>query len=79
MGTPTLTIDAVNGSLILIVDDIAANLSVLGELLHQSGYQVRIATSGRTALRYATQEPRPALILLDVMMPEMNGYQVLAA
>lgn len=79
MPTPTLSTDAVNGSQILIVDDVAVNLSVLGELLHASGYQVRVATSGRTALRLAVQDPQPALILLDVMMPEMNGYQVLAA
>jgi putative two-component system response regulator len=79
LAAPTLSSEVVNGSQILIVDDVAANLSVLGELLHGAGYQVRVATSGRTGLRHAAQEPRPALILLDVMMPEMNGYQVLAA
>jgi putative two-component system response regulator len=52
---------------------------VLGDLLHDAGYQVKAATSGRAALRYAAQEPQPALILLDVMMPEMDGYQVLSA
>ena len=78
MGALTLSADAVKGSQILIVDDVAANLSVLGELLHEAGYKVRAANSGRAALRHAAREPRPALILLDVMMPEMNGYQVLA-
>ena len=76
---PSLSADAVKGSLLLIVDDVPANLSILGDLLHDAGYQVKAATSGRAALRYATQEPRPALIVLDVMMPEMDGYQVLAA
>ena len=76
---PSFTDDAVKGSLILIVDDVPANLSVLGDLLHDAGYQVKAATSGRAALRYATQEPQPALVLLDVMMPEMDGYQVLAS
>ena len=76
---PSLSADAVKGSLLLIVDDVPANLSVLGDLLHDAGYQVKAATSGRAALRYAAQEPRPALIVLDVMMPEMDGYQVLAA
>ncbi|MDP2823000.1 MAG: two-component system response regulator [Sulfuritalea sp.] len=76
---PSLSADAVKGSLLLIVDDVPANLTVLGDLLHDAGYQVKAATSGHTALRYAAQEPRPALVLLDVMMPEMDGYQVLAA
>ncbi|MBK9019099.1 MAG: response regulator [Sulfuritalea sp.] len=76
---PSLSADAVKGSLLLIVDDVPANLSILGDLLHDAGYQVKAATSGRAALRYATQEPRPALIVLDVMMPEMDGYQVLSA
>jgi putative two-component system response regulator len=75
----TLSADAVKGSLLLIVDDVPANLSVLGDLLHDAGYQVKAATSGRAALRYATQSPQPALVLLDVMMPDMDGYQVLAA
>lgn len=64
---------------ILIVDDVPDNLAVLGELLRQANYQVKVANSGRVALRFAAQSPRPDLILLDVMMPEMDGYQVLLA
>jgi len=64
---------------ILVVDDIPENLGVLGTLLQSAGYRVIAASSGQTALRYATQTPRPELILLDVMMPDMDGYQVLAA
>ncbi len=60
---------------ILIVDDSPENLSILSELL-QSDYQVRAATSGLKALRIAGATPQPDLILLDVMMPEMDGYQV---
>ncbi|MFI3156389.1 MAG: two-component system response regulator [Methylococcaceae bacterium] len=60
---------------ILIVDDSPENLTVLSELL-QPLYLVRAATSGRRALRIAVTAPRPDLILLDVMMPEMDGYQV---
>jgi putative two-component system response regulator len=63
---------------ILIVDDSPENLTVLGELL-QHDYRVLAATSGLRALQLASRQPRPDLILLDVMMPEMNGYQVLAA
>jgi putative two-component system response regulator len=69
--------DAIAGSLLLIVDDVPANLGMLGHLLRDAGYQVKAATSGRAALRYAAQEPHPSLILLDVMMPEMDGYEVL--
>ncbi|MFA7279954.1 MAG: HD domain-containing phosphohydrolase [Sterolibacterium sp.] len=66
-----------NDSLLLIVDDMPENLRVLGELLRGAGYRVRVANSGRLALRNAAQEPRPNLILLDVMMPGMDGYEVL--
>jgi putative two-component system response regulator len=62
---------------ILIVDDTPENLSVLGELL-QPNYRVRAANSGRRALQIALGDPTPDLILLDVMMPEMDGYDVLA-
>ena len=60
---------------ILIVDDSPENLSVLSELL-QPDYRVRAATSGQKALRIAATPPRPDLILLDVMMPGMDGHQV---
>ena len=63
--------------IILIVDDMPENLSVLGNLLHGAGYQVKVATNGLTALNLANQQPRPSLILLDVMMPEMDGHEVL--
>jgi len=62
---------------LLIVDDSPTNLRVLGELL-RSSYRVLAATSGERALRLARGLPRPDLILLDVMMPEMDGYAVLA-
>ncbi|HPE71694.1 MAG TPA: two-component system response regulator [Candidatus Competibacteraceae bacterium] len=61
---------------LLIVDDMPDNLRVLGELL-QPFYRVRAAASGEQALRIAASEPRPDLILLDVMMPVMDGYVVL--
>ena len=61
---------------ILIVDDVPENLSVLGELL-QPTYRVRAANSGARALQIANSPPPPDLIMLDVMMPGMDGYQVL--
>ena len=63
--------------IILIVDDLPENLSVLGSLLQGAGYRVKVANAGHVALRLAAQLPKPALILLDVMMPEMDGHDVL--
>ncbi|MEO8120054.1 MAG: HD domain-containing phosphohydrolase [Rhodoferax sp.] len=62
---------------ILIVDDSTENLHVLSELLRPQ-YRVLAATSGEGALRVASSLPVPDLILLDVMMPGMDGYAVLA-
>nr|WP_242508580.1 response regulator [Rhodocyclus purpureus] len=63
--------------LVLAVDDSPQNLLVVGTLLSPY-YRVRTANSGRLALQLATQAPFPELILLDVMMPEMDGYEVIA-
>lgn len=60
---------------LLVVDDHPSNLKVLSSLLKIQGYKVRKATSGSMALRAIETTP-PDLILLDIMMPEMNGYQV---
>jgi putative two-component system response regulator len=62
---------------ILIVDDEPTNLFLLTSLLRPQ-YLVRAANSGESALRAAASEPRPDLVLLDVMMPTMDGYAVLA-
>ncbi|MCG5511212.1 response regulator [Ectothiorhodospira lacustris] len=61
---------------VLIVDDEPVNLSLLTELL-RADYRVRAAGSGRHALKAAASNPPPDLILLDVMMPEIDGYTVL--
>ncbi len=60
---------------ILVVDDVAANLKLLGEILKTEGYKVRQVPSGELALQVAARE-KPDLILLDVMMPGMDGYEV---
>jgi putative two-component system response regulator len=62
---------------ILVVDDTRENLCVLGGLL-QPYYRVRVANSGLRALAAVASPPRPDLILLDIMMPGMDGYEVLA-
>lgn len=61
---------------ILIVDDAPENLSLLSDLL-QPYYQVRATNSGIRALHAATTDPQPDLILLDVLMPTMDGYEVI--
>lgn len=61
---------------ILVVDDVPENILVVGSLLRPF-YHVRVANSGAHALRAAVIAPRPDLILLDVMMPDMSGYTVL--
>ena len=60
---------------VLIVDDTPQNIHVLMETLKDS-YAIVAATNGAKALQLANREPRPDLILLDVMMPEMSGYEV---
>jgi putative two-component system response regulator len=67
---------AVKRPTILAVDDTKENLMVIGQLL-QPYYHVRVANSGQRALKAAANPPIPDLILLDVMMPEMDGYQVI--
>ncbi|AFL75852.1 diguanylate cyclase (GGDEF) domain-containing protein [Thiocystis violascens DSM 198] len=60
---------------VLIVDDVPTNIKVLANALRHE-YRVKVASRGEDALRGARLEPQPDLILLDVMMPEMDGYEV---
>ena len=60
---------------VLIVDDMPENISILGELL-KDDYTIRVATSGEKALKIARSETPPDLILLDIVMPGMDGYEV---
>lgn len=62
-------------ALILMVDDTPQNLQVLRSTLKQAGYRLAAANSGQLALRFL-QKQTPDLILLDVIMPEMNGFEV---
>ncbi len=60
---------------LLVVDDTPDNLRLLSTMLSEQGYKVRKVISGQLALRVVSVAP-PDLILLDINMPEMNGYQV---
>lgn len=67
-----------NRPTILVVDDSPANLTILSDVLKDQ-YRVRVANSGARALAAVKIAPRPDLILLDIMMPEMDGYAVMRA
>src|SRR5512134_2778578 len=68
--TPPATIEE-----ILVVDDTPASLRLLTELLAKEGYRIRPASDGALALKSVAAKA-PDLILLDVSMPEMDGYEV---
>ena len=59
---------------ILVVDDTPANIQTVAAILKEKGYQISVATNGKQALD-VLERVRPDLILLDVMMPEMDGFE----
>lgn len=63
---------------ILLVDDLPENLKLLSEILSKAGYTARSVTSGAKAIKTATAK-RPDVMFLDILMPEMNGYEVCQA
>jgi len=68
-------IDRMNEDVVLIVDDVPENLSLLYDALNEAGYAVLVATNGESALQRARQS-LPDVILLDAVMPGMDGFQV---
>jgi CheY-like chemotaxis protein/DNA-binding CsgD family transcriptional regulator len=64
-----------SGEVVLIVDDVPDNLSLLHDALDEAGYTVLVATDGPSAIARA-QQARPAIVLLDAMMPGMDGFEV---
>ena len=70
MSTPT----AATSGRILIVEDTPANIQTLSAILKEQGYQISVATNGRKALQ-VIERIRPDLVLMDVIMPEMDGYE----
>jgi two-component system, sensor histidine kinase and response regulator len=72
--TPT-GVPSLPDSLILVVDDVQQNIQVVGTMLREAGYSIMPATNGSAALQ-RVQKKLPDLILLDLMMPEMDGLEV---
>lgn len=62
--------------IVLIVDDAPANVQILA-LMFRNLYQVKVATSGEKCLEVANSSPQPDLILLDILMPDMDGYETI--
>ena len=67
--------DNVKRPTVLVVDDTPDNLTLMADIL-KGEYSVKVARSGERALQIAGAADRPDLVLLDVMMPEMDGYEV---
>ncbi|HEY3258234.1 MAG TPA: response regulator, partial [Gemmatimonadaceae bacterium] len=63
------------GGRILVVDDVPANIALLKSLLVRAGHEVLVASNGEDALQVITREC-PDLVLMDVLMPRMNGFEV---
>jgi putative two-component system response regulator len=74
-GIPVNELDLTEKATILVVDDEPDDLALIINLL-KDDYHVKIASSGQKALQVAASDPPPDLILLDIMMPGMDGYEV---
>ncbi len=65
------------GKTILLVDDDARNIFALSSILERRGMQVLTATTGNEAIELVDSTPDLAIVLMDIMMPEMDGYQTM--
>jgi CheY-like chemotaxis protein len=71
------TNDDLEGRTVLVIDDDARNIFALSSVLERSGMKVLTASNGRDALRLVDETPDLAIILTDIMMPGMDGYEVI--
>ena len=67
------------GKTVLLVDDDARNIFALSSVLERRGMRVLTATTGREAIDLIESRPGVAIVLMDIMMPEMDGYQTIQA
>ena len=64
---------------VLLVDDDARNIFALSSVLERRGMRVLTATTGKEAIEIVERTPELAIVLMDIMMPEMDGYQTMGA
>lgn len=64
---------------ILIIDDEPAIAMVLKEFLSDEGYEIIVASNGLTGLQILKEEPPPEIILMDLLMPEIGGREIISA
>jgi len=69
--------EALRGRRVLVVDDDVRNIFALNSLLERHAMQVRSASNGEDAIRLIESEPDLSLVLMDIMMPEMDGYETM--
>ena len=71
--------DDLLGKKVLVVDDDVRNIFALSSILERRGMKVVTASTGREAIEKLAAEPEVSIVLMDIMMPEMDGYQTMAA
>jgi CheY-like chemotaxis protein len=69
--------DDLVGRTVLLVDDDARNIFALSSVLERRGMHVLTATTGKEAVAIVENTPELAIVLMDIMMPEMDGYQTM--
>jgi len=69
--------DVLQGRKILVIDDDARNIFALTSLLENQDMEVTSATSGRRAIEILREMPELSLLLIDIMMPDMDGYETI--
>ena len=70
--------EILRGRKVLVVDDDARNIFALTSLLESQDMEVISATNGRQAIELIQTTPDLSMVLMDIMMPEMDGYQTIA-
>ena len=64
------------GRTVVVVDDDDMSLSTMADVMTDLGYAVRTASTGRSALQEIRAAPRPCVVIIDLMLPDLNGWQI---
>ena len=68
-----------DGRTVVVVDDDDMSLITLADVMADLGYAVRTASTGRSALQQIRSAPRPCVVIIDLMLPDLNGWQIVDA